>query len=400
MIQNHLYKMKSHAMLLTSDALSVQDVTYFEVIVPVGVTDEVLEQHGYSHIIEHLVTRSINAQLRADGWKGSYVLDFLEATTHAEYTRYAFSVEAGDVEIAQSIIDLIFSFPALSDADFSHELDVIAQELLESQDDPTYPIRKKALEELYPSSALGYDPAEMARPSSLEKLRPYWDEHYRIDHAIISVVGATEAWTSQADELKASIGATKKAAIAHRAPVQNRVAYVESQDNQAQIGVYAKLPWESLQDIVTIDMLTEILGAYLFSSLRETGLMYEVDVDNETHHGFAVVHIGGAFNGERVKDVHSHITEALESFISELTPDVIDHSIQDHIKRMHMDSHYPATHLDALGWYWNYTHQMVGLSGLEVCMRAVTSDALRGLAQKLIDGPRVTVFAGVAEELR
>ncbi|MCL2715807.1 MAG: insulinase family protein [Alphaproteobacteria bacterium] len=162
----------------------------------VGGRDEKSNEHGISHLLEHMAfkgttrrsAREIVEEIEAVGGD-------LNAGTSVETTSYYARVMKADVPLALDVLSDIIGNPAFDPDELEREKSVIIQEIGAAQDTPDDVVFEYLNELCYPDQPMGRSllgTAKTLRGFSREMLRGYLAMHYRGPDMVVAAAGAVD----------------------------------------------------------------------------------------------------------------------------------------------------------------------------------------------------------------
>lgn len=162
----------------------------------VGGRDEKPNEHGISHLLEHMAfkgtttrsSREIAEEIEAVGGD-------LNAATGVETTAYYARVMKADVPLALDVLSDILSNPIFDAKELECEKGVIEQEIGAAQDTPDDVVFEQLNELCYPDQPIGR--SLLGTPETLERfnsemLHGYLKTHYRGPDMVVAAAGAIE----------------------------------------------------------------------------------------------------------------------------------------------------------------------------------------------------------------
>ena len=162
----------------------------------VGGRDEKQDEHGISHLLEHMAfkgtatrsARQIAEEIEAVGGD-------LNAATSTETTAYYARVLKADVGLALDVLSDILTHPTFDADELEREKSVIEQEIGASQDTPDDVVFEHLSELSFPDQPMGRSllgTPETLRGFTRDKLRGYLLTHYRAPDMVVSAAGAVK----------------------------------------------------------------------------------------------------------------------------------------------------------------------------------------------------------------
>ncbi|HEX7075355.1 MAG TPA: pitrilysin family protein [Hyphomicrobiaceae bacterium] len=167
--------------------------------VATGARHEREEEHGISHLLEHMAfkgTRRRTARQIAE--EIEQVGGELNAATSLEMTAYYARVLKGDEAIALEILADILQNSTYAEAELEREREVILQEIASIQDSPDEIAYDLVQDAAYPGQAVGrpiIGTRESVTRLTSEDLRNFLRTHYLAPQMVISAAGAIDHGT-------------------------------------------------------------------------------------------------------------------------------------------------------------------------------------------------------------
>jgi predicted Zn-dependent peptidase len=161
-----------------------------------GSRDERPDEHGISHLLEHMAfkgTKRRNARQIAETIEA--VGGDLNAATSAETTGYFARVLKNDVPLALDVLADILSEPTFDPEELRREQNVIAQEIGATEDAPDDLVFDRLQETAFPGQPVGRSilgTPETVRSFNSAKLRAYLTRNYRAPDMLVAAAGAVE----------------------------------------------------------------------------------------------------------------------------------------------------------------------------------------------------------------
>ena len=161
-----------------------------------GSRNEKDEEHGISHLLEHMAFKGTSRRdARAIAEEIEHAGGELNAATSSEMTAYYARVLKADIGIALDIIADIIQDPLFKPAELEREQEVILQEIAGTMDSPDDIVYDLAQDAAFPDQPLGRSilgTAESVKSITPKHLAAYLAEHYRAPRLVLSAAGAVE----------------------------------------------------------------------------------------------------------------------------------------------------------------------------------------------------------------
>lgn len=253
----------------------------------VGGRDEKADEHGMSHLLEHMAfkgttsrtSREIVEEIEAVGGD-------LNAATSSETTAYYARVLKDDVPLAIDVLADILANPSFEAEELEREKSVIVQEIGAAMDTPDDAVFEYLGELAYPDQPMGR--SLLGTPETLgsftrDKLRGYLTTHYRGPDMVVAAAGAVDhrRVVAEVEHRFASFPGTKtpEAVPATFGKGGSRVVHRDLEQAHLTLALEG-LP-QSDPALFSLQVFTNILGggmsSRLFQEVREKrGLCYSI----------------------------------------------------------------------------------------------------------------------------
>lgn len=181
---------------VVSDTMPHLETAALGVWAGVGGRDEKPNEHGISHLLEHMAfkgtarrsSRQIVEEIEAVGGD-------LNAGTSTETTAYYARVLKADVPLALDVLSDILANPAFEPGELEREKGVIVQEIGAAQDTPDDVVFEHLNELCYPDQPMGRSllgTAQTLKKLDRDMLRNYLSTHYRGPEMVVAAAGAVD----------------------------------------------------------------------------------------------------------------------------------------------------------------------------------------------------------------
>jgi predicted Zn-dependent peptidase len=161
-----------------------------------GSRDERADEHGISHLLEHMAfkgTKRRNARQIAETIEA--VGGDLNAATSVETTGYFARVLKNDVPLALDVLSDILSEPTFDPEELRREQNVIVQEIGGAEDAPDDLVFDRLQETAFPKQPVGRSilgTPETVRSFNSAKLRTYLNRNYKAPDMLVAAAGAVD----------------------------------------------------------------------------------------------------------------------------------------------------------------------------------------------------------------
>jgi predicted Zn-dependent peptidase len=251
-----------------------------------GSRDERPDEHGISHLLEHMAfkgttrrtARQIAETIEAVGGD-------LNAATSVESTGYFARVLKADVPLALDVLSDILSEPTFDPEELKREQNVIVQEIGATEDAPDDLVFDRLQEIAFPEQPVGRSilgTPETVRSFTAARLRAYLNRNYRAPDMIVAAAGAVNHQQVVAEAEKRFASFAGPAGPQPDAATFSGGTRVETRDLE-QVHIAMALHGVPVKDtsLHSLQVFTNVLGggmsSRLFQEVRENrGLCYTI----------------------------------------------------------------------------------------------------------------------------
>jgi len=271
---------------VVTDTMPHLETASLGVWVASGSRDERPNEHGISHLLEHMAfkgTRRRSARQIAEEIEA--VGGDLNAATSAETTAYYARVLKADVPLALDVLADILSDPTFNREELTREQSVIVQEIGAVADTPDDLIFEHLNAIAFPDQPLGRSilgTAKTVRSFQDGTLRDYLGRHYRAPDIVVAAAGAVDHGAVVAEVEKRFSSFSGPASPLPEPARFGGGSHVEKRELE-QVHIAMALPGVAVTDdaLYSLQVFTNILGggmsSRLFQEARERrGLCYSI----------------------------------------------------------------------------------------------------------------------------
>jgi predicted Zn-dependent peptidase len=251
-----------------------------------GSRDEAPDEHGISHLLEHMAfkgTKRRNARQIAEAIEA--VGGDLNAATSVESTAYFCRVLKADVPLALDVLSDILSEPAFDPDELQREQNVIVQEIGATEDAPDDLVFDRLQAIAFPHQPIGRSilgTPETVRSVNPARLRAYLARNYQGPDMLVAAAGAVEHKAIVAEAEKRFASFNGPAAPQPEPAHFGGGTKVETRDLE-QVHIALALEGLPVSDdaLYSLQVFTNVLGggmsSRLFQEVREKrGLCYSI----------------------------------------------------------------------------------------------------------------------------
>ncbi|MEX0841097.1 MAG: pitrilysin family protein [Xanthobacteraceae bacterium] len=386
---------------IVTDAMPHLETASLGVWVGSGGRDERPDEHGISHLLEHMAfkgttrrtARQIAEEIEAVGGD-------LNAATSSETTAYYARVLKADVPLALEVLSDILADPTFDPTELRREQHVIVQEIGASEDSPDDIVFDHLQETAFPKQPLGRSilgTRESVRSFDGVRLRAYLARNYKAPDVIVAAAGAVEhgAVVSEVERRFASFSGPA-AATPEPARFGGGI-HIESRDLE-QVHLTLALQGVPQLDpsLYSLQVFTSALGggmsSRLFQEVRENrGLCYAIYAFHMPYidTGMFALYSGTAETDapELMRVVVDQITAAADN----LSETEVARAKAQMKAGLLMALESSRTRAEQLGRQMLAYGRPIPLSEIVAKVEAVTVESARAAGRRLITGSRPAV---------
>jgi predicted Zn-dependent peptidase len=273
-------------LVIVTDAMPHLETASLGVWVGAGSRDELPDEHGISHLLEHMAfkgtsrrnARQIAEEIEAVGGD-------LNAATSIETTAYYARVLRADVPLALDVLSDILTDPTFDPEELRREQNVIVQEIGAVEDTPDDLIWDRLQETAFTGQSIGRSilgtPATV-RSFDRARLAAYLTRNYRAPEMVIAAAGAIDHRLVAAEVERRFANFTGPRAPAPQSAHFVGGARIETRDlEQVHIALAMHGLAQRDANLYSLQVFTNVLGggmsARLFQEVREKrGLCYAI----------------------------------------------------------------------------------------------------------------------------
>jgi predicted Zn-dependent peptidase len=271
---------------VVTDTMPHLETASLGVWVASGSRDERRDEHGISHLLEHMAfkgTRRRSARQIAEEIEA--VGGDLNAATSAETTAYYARMLKADVPLALDVLADILSDPTFDREELAREQSVIVQEIGAVADTPDDLIFEHLNAIAFPDQPLGRSilgTAKTVRSCHGGALRDYLGRHYRAPDIVVAAAGAVDHAAVVAEVERRFASFTGPASPLPEPAKFGGGSHIEKRELE-QVHIAMALPGVAVTDptLYSLQVFTNVLGggmsSRLFQEARERrGLCYSI----------------------------------------------------------------------------------------------------------------------------
>lgn len=386
-----------------------QDMTHLEsaaigVWVGAGSRSEADNEHGLSHLLEHMAFKGTRTRSAADiAEEIESVGGEVNAATSVETTSYYARVLKADVPLALDILSDILRNSVFDPEELEREQHVILQEIgaaLDAPEDRVYDIFAEAA---FPDQPIGRNilgTAETVKAAASPMLGSYLDRHYRGPAMVIAAAGAVdhdrlvELAGRALGDLGNSAGPLPVAATYQGGEVREERDLMET---QIMLG-FQGVPYGH-GDFYTAQILSSIIGggmsSRLFQEVREKrGLCYSIYAFHWSFSDTGVFGVHAATGPEDVRRLMPVIVDELDRAVDGISDKEVQRARAQLRAGLLMTLESPAARAGQLARQLLLFGRIIPPDELVARIETIDAEQVRELARRLFGGPPTLASVG------
>ena len=295
--------------------------------VKVGSMNEMPEENGMSHFIEHMVFKGTrNRSARDIAEEMDMVGGQLNAFTSKECTCYYGKVTDDELELAVDILADLALRPVFDEKELNKERGVVLEEISMVEDTPEDLVHELLSDAQYDGSLrfpiLG--PAKQIRKYTRDDMVRYWEKHYVPENMVLAIAGNYDwdAFLKLVDRYFDSFPNQRAAEEAPFVPQHFVSGQKARHKDVEQLHICLGYPGveSNSDDIYPLSILNNALGggmsSRLFQRIREDlGMAYSVYTYPSSYRGVGSFNVYVGTNPENGETVIRELKEQLQLFL-------------------------------------------------------------------------------------
>lgn len=293
------------------------------VFVKAGSRDELPEENGITHFIEHMLFKGTETRTAKQiAREFDRIGGDMNAYTSKEYTCYYAKVLDHHAEHAVNILGDMFFHSKMDAGEIDKERQVVLEEISMTEDMPDDDVHEQLWRVMYPHHSMGapiLGTEETLASFDKEKIFEFMDRHYTPDNLVISVAGnITPQLLKTIEELFGSFEKREQEKIYKFPGFLPGYSFKNKETEQGHLclgypGISVKDP-----DIYQMAVLNNILGgsmsSRLFQEIREErGLAYSIFSYHSAYSDHGTMAIYGGTSNDQLPELQEVILKSLES---------------------------------------------------------------------------------------
>ncbi|MBC7834036.1 MAG: insulinase family protein [Phycisphaerales bacterium] len=371
--------------------------------VKTGARDEATPLMGVSHFLEHMMFKGterrtaelLNRQFDEIGARNN-------AYTSAEMTCFHASVLPERLLGENGVLDILADMmrPALREADFTTEKNVILEEIAMYEDDPFWVLYERLMEEYYGPHGLSH--RVLGTKGSItalaaDQMRRYFFDRYSADNTVLAVAGNVD-FDQVVEQIERQCGTWERTRASRDVtPPLRPGGALELRDEKVS-RAYAMImtPAPAMGDDrrYAASLLAQVLGgpdnSRLHWALVETGLAEDASAGYDPRDGIGDYVVSVACDPERLDEVMSVVDREIAALGRSLTEDDLEKIRAKLATSVTTGGERPGGRMQRIGRQWTYLGRYTTLEEELERITAVRTRDLLDVLEAFPFTPRTT----------
>lgn len=401
----------SNGLRVASESLPTMETVAFAISVDVGARHETPEQHGISHLLEHMAFKGTERRSALEIAESfDRIGGHLNAYTSHEHTVYYAKVLKDDLPMAAEILCDILQHSLFDETELGREKQVILQELAMHNDTPDDLVFDQFQATAFPSQALGRSilgTEQKVKSHRAAGIREFVNQHYHPARMVVSAAGNLDhKELVELMERHITLKSHSYSTACDAGNYKGGESIISKKLEQLQLvmGV-GSIPHKDPR-YEALKLLSSILGggmsSRLFQEVREKrGLVYTIQTLAASYSDTGVFAIYAATGEKDVQELIPVICDQLRAVCRHVEPDELLRAKNQQKANYRMARESTSSLAEWIGRHLLQYGEYRPASTLAQRVDAVTIDDVKSLANDLFLNPQLTLAAlGPTKSLR
>ncbi len=374
--------------------------------VDAGSRDEEPAVAGASHFLEHLLFKGTSTRSARDIAEAiEAVGGDMNAFTTKEYTAFYTRLLDADLDLGLDILSDIMWAPAFRPEEIEAERQVILEEILMHEDEPSDLVHELFAEALFPGHPLGREvlgDRSTITAMTRDDIAGYFEALYRPEAIVVAAAGNVDH-ERVVDGISSRFSGRpgdRPPRVQPALPPASNVIVSNRPTEQAHVVVGCRALARDDDDRFPLSVLNQVLGggmsSRLFQEIREKrGLVYSVYSYRAAYLETGSLAVYAGTSPSRVDDVLDLIDHELDRLLDE---EITDHELRvakGHVKgSLALSLEDSAGRMSRIGRSQLVHGSVMSFEELVTRTEAVTRDDLCRVIERVVNGPRVLAVVG------
>lgn len=336
-----------------------------------GARDEVAADMGVSHFLEHMMFKGTQS-ISADDLNRAF--DEIGARNNAftsnEMTCFYAHVLPEGLERAVELLGTMMR-PALKQADFDTEKNVILEEIAMYKDNPFWVLYEACVERHFGNHPLSHrvlGTTQTITDLPRDRMKAYFDNRYAADNTVVALAGKLD-FARTVDQLAALCGSWQTTGVSRDSskPKMGGGTFELREEKVTRGYVLAMCDAPGIDDErrYAAGILAQILGSpdnsRLHWSLIEPGIAEEAQSSFDAHDGFGEFFVFASGEPDRLDEIWEIMSRQLAELSHTLVQDDIDRLLNKFVTGATIGGERPHDRMHRLGRMWTYLNRYMPL---------------------------------------
>jgi len=400
MKRTNIYKLKNDLTVIICDYPHLNSI-YFDMAIKTGSRYENRNNNGVSHLAEHLLQKKAINSLKKHSWVKHYINDNFKAYSMVDRTNFEFGSHKNDIAISVQFLSKILKGLNITQKDIETEKKIILEELSECKRDPIFVYDELVKKLYYKNNPLSLEILGSKNSISKITLNDVNDlikEYYQPENIILTVSGDVNH-----KKLIRLINNSLSFSPRPRKNKNNFQKYIYPGDNiyiinqkqqQNYFGFHYPIFNHNAKENVKWEFFIEILGNYLFYTMKDKLFCYSIDANLRTYTEFFDFFIESFFAPQKTASFCSLLCKTLKNFKKSLSEKEFEYYKNKKLTTMDLDKDNPIVFANMAGWYaLMFKHdQVLDFSKQQKIIKSMILKDIHNCFDKLFENKKGTVI--------
>lgn len=409
----------SNGMTVAFDKMSEVDSVIVQVSVPVGSQNELREEGGISHFLEHMAFKGTEKRTYKQlAEEVDNVGGVTNACTSKEYTMYYIKTLKKDVEMIFDILSDMLFYSSYPQEEIEKERGVILQEKAMYEDDPSSVNEDLFYLKAYGDTSFGrpiIGTTENIKRFNRDDFLNYRAKNYKINEMIIGVCGNVEESTIK--ELAEKYFGQHK--IVNKKYQRENVKYVGGSEVkfkndleqikfslgfEGNVKKFMNISDEDLKKYYAMKVGAMILGSgmssRLFQEIREKrGLVYYVHTLTETMPDTSLFMINAGFSPDKIHEFVPALKNEVLTITKYISDDEMNRAVNQYEAGLKMSNEKSSIRVNKMTGNLMLYGRIIESNEIMKIIKSLTKQDIMSTMDEILSGkPTLAVYGDVKDE--
>lgn len=357
MKQHHIHKLKNNLTVIVCHCPHFHSL-FFDLAIKVGSRYENKNNNGLSHLVEHLLQKKAINILKKHPWIKHYINDNSNAYSMKDRTDFEFRTHKDDLNLGIQFLAKILRNSNITQKDVEIEKRIILEELSEHKSESIFVYDQLVRKFYYKNNPLSFE--VLGSKNSINNLtindvNNFIKEYYQPENIILTVAG--DAIDKKIIQLVNHYFSFPLRPTRNKNNFQkyiypgDNIHIIDRKGPQNYFSFSCPIFNHQAKENVKWEFFVEILGNYLFYTIKDKLFCYSINVNLTTYAEFFDFFIESFFAPQKTASFYSLLHQTLKGFKRSLSEKEFEYYKNKKLITMDLDKDDPAEFSNMVGWY-------------------------------------------------